>query len=257
MNTGIQTFDITWKKAIVTGGTRGLGYGMAEGLMEAGAETVIVGTSDTVFRVAEAFCQRGLICHGVKADLSRREEVYSGFQTALAALGGTLDILVTGHGIQRRSSAEAFPLSDWDDVISVNLSSVFILCQEAAKVMLPQGRGKIINVASMISFFGGQTIPAYAASKGGIAQLTKELCNDWMARGINVNAVAPGFMATEMNTALLDEANPRFKQISDRIPAGRWGTPDDMKGITIFLASAASDYLGGAIIPVDGGYLCK
>lgn len=257
MNTGTKLFDLTGQKAIVTGGTRGLGHGMAEGLMEAGAETVIVGTSDTVFAVAEAFCKRGFVCHGVKADFNRRQEVYQAFNAALAHLGGDLDILVTGHGIQRRNSAEIFSLEDWDDVISVNLSSVFVLCQEAAKIMLPKGRGKIINVASMISFFGGQTIPAYAASKGGVAQLTKELSNDWLGRGVNVNAIAPGFMATEMNTALLDKANPRFQQISERIPAGRWGTPDDMKGTTIFLASSASNYLGGAIIPVDGGYLCK
>lgn len=250
-------FDISGKKAIVTGGTRGLGLGMAEGLLEAGAEVVLVGSSDLAFAQAEAFCQRGFACHGVKADLGQRAEVYRAFNESVTKLGGKLDILVTSHGIQRRHSAEKFPLDDWDAVLQVNLSSVFILCQEAGKLMLEAGRGKIINVASMISFFGGQTIPAYAASKGGIAQLTKELCNDWMGRGINVNAIAPGFMATEMNAALLEESNPRFKQISDRIPAGRWGTGEDMKGVVIFLASAASDYLGGAIIPVDGGYLVK
>ena len=123
--------------------------------------------------------------------------------------------------------------------------------------MLPKGRGKIINIASMISFFGGQTIPAYAASKGGIAQLTKALSNDWAGKGIQINAIAPGYMATDMNTALLDPANPRYQQITDRIPAHRWGTPDDMKGICVFLASPASDYITGAVIPVDGGYLVK
>ena len=124
-------------------------------------------------------------------------------------------------------------------------------------MMLEKGYGKIINVASMLSFFGGQTVPAYAASKGGIAQLTKALSNDWMKRGVNVNAIAPGYMDTEMNTALTDRNNPRYQQIVDRIPAGRWGTADDMKGTAIFLASPASDYLGGAVIPVDGGYLVK
>lgn len=250
-------FDIDGKKAIVTGGTRGLGYGMAEGLMEAGCEVAIVGTSDKVFEVAKQFCDRGFKCHGVKADFGIRDDVYRGFQECVEALGGDLDILVTAHGIQRRHSAELFPLEDWDAVLNVNLNSVFILCQEAAKLMLPKGYGKIITIASMISFFGGQTIPAYAAAKGGIAQMTKEMSNDWIGRGININAIAPGYMATEMNTALLDPENPRYMQITERIPAHRWGTGEDMKGACIFLASHASDYLGGAIIPVDGGYLVK
>lgn len=250
-------FDIRGKKAIVTGGTRGLGYGMAEGYLEAGCEVVIVGTSDSAYRVAEEFRERGYICHGVKGNLGDREDIYRVFNECLEKLGGEVDILLTAHGIQRRHSAEEFPLEEWDEVIRVNLTSVFILCQEAAKVMLKAGYGKIINIASMNSFFGGQTIPAYAASKGGIAQLTKELTNDWLARGINVNAIAPGYMATEMNKALLDPENPRFASISERIPAHRWGTGDDMKGAAIFLASHASDYVSGAVIPVDGGYLVK
>lgn len=250
-------FDISGKKAIVTGGTRGLGYGMAEGFMESGCEVAIVGTNDKVYEVSKGFCDRGFKCHGVKADLSKREEVYKCFNDCLDALGGDLDILLTAHGIQRRHLAEEFPMNDWDDVINVNLHSIFILCQEAGKVMLKKKYGKIINIASMISFFGGQTIPAYAAAKGGVAQLTKALSNDWAGRGINVNSIAPGYMATEMNTALLDPANPRYEIITGRIPAGRWGTGDDMKGTAIFLASAASDYLCGAVIPVDGGYLVK
>ena len=253
----MDLFDIRGKKAIVTGGTRGLGHGMAEGLLEAGCEVAIVGTTDGVYQVAEAFCARGFACHGVRADFSTREETLRGFAECVRKLGGDLDILVNAHGIQRRHTAEAFPLEDWDLVMQVNLHSVFILCQEAGKRMLKKGYGKIINVASMISFFGGQTIPAYAASKGGVAQLTKELSNDWMKRGINVNAIAPGYMATAMNEALLDPSNPRYAQITERIPAGRWGTGEDMKGPCIFLASHASDYLGGAIIPVDGGYLVK
>lgn len=253
----MDLFDIKGKKAMVTGGTRGLGYGMAEGLMEAGCDVAIVGTSDKVFEVAAAFCGRGFSCQGVKADLRQREEVYRAFKECVAKLGGDLDILVTAHGIQRRHSAEEFPVEEWDEVIDVNLNSVFILCQEAGKIMLAKGYGKIITIASMVSWFGGQTIPAYAAAKGGIAQLTKELSNDWISRGVNVNSIAPGYMATEMNTALLDPDNPRYQQISDRIPAHRWGTGDDMKGPCIFLASHASDYLGGAIIPVDGGYLVK
>ena len=230
----MNRFDIKGKKAIVTGGTRGSGHG-----------------------VAEEFRSRGFACHGVQADLGSREQTLACFRSCMELLGGDLDILVNAHGIQRRHQPEDFPLSDWDDVISVNLSSVFVLCQEAGRVMLPKGRGKIINIASMISFFGGQTIPAYAASKGGIAQLTKALSNDWAGKGIQINAIAPGYMATDMNTALMDPANPRYQQITDRIPAHRWGTPDDMKGICVFLASPASDYITGAVIPVDGGYLVK
>lgn len=253
----MNRFDIKGKKAIVTGGTRGLGHGMAEGLLEEGCEVVFVGSSEGVHRVAEEFRSRGFACHGVQADLGSREQTLACFRSCMELLGGDLDILVNAHGIQRRHQPEEFPLSDWDDVISVNLSSVFVLCQEAGRVMLPKGRGKIINIASMISFFGGQTIPAYAASKGGIAQLTKALSNDWAGKGIQINAIAPGYMATDMNTALMDPANPRYQQITDRIPAHRWGTPDDMKGICVFLASPASDYITGAVIPVDGGYLVK
>ena len=253
----MDLFDIRGRKAIVTGGTRGLGYGMAEGLMEAGCEVAIVGSNSKVFEVADAFCARGFTCHGVQADLSKREEVYRGFRECVEKLGNDLDILVTAHGIQRRHSAEEFPVEEYDLVINVNLNSVFILCQEAGKIMLKKGYGKIINIASMVSWFGGQTVPAYSAAKGGVTQLTKELSNDWIARGINVNALAPGYMATKMNEALLDPNNPRYQQITDRIPANRWGTGDDMKGPCIFLASHASDYLGGAIIPVDGGYLVK
>ncbi|MCI9120518.1 MAG: SDR family oxidoreductase [Oscillibacter sp.] len=254
---GKELFNIEGKKAIVTGGTRGLGRGMAEGLLESGCEVVIVGTSDKVFDVAKEFCGQGYKCHGVKANLAVREEVYRAFRECVEKLGGDLDILVTAHGIQRRHSAEVFPLSDWDEVMNVNLNSVFVLCQEAGKIMLAKGYGKIVNIASMCSWFGGQTVPAYSAAKGGVAQLTKELSNDWIARGVNVNAIAPGYMATEMNTALLDPKNPRYQQLTDRIPANRWGTGDDMKGACIFLSSHASDYLGGAIIPVDGGYLVK
>ena len=253
----INLFDIQGKKAIVTGGTRGLGYGMAEGLMEAGCEVAIVGTSDKVYEVAKEFCHKGFKCHGVVGNFEKREEVYTAFNDCLAKLDGTLDILVTAHGIQRRYSAEVFPVEEWDRVLNVNLNSVFILCQEAAKVMLKKGYGKIITIASMVSFFGGQTVPAYSAAKGGVTQMTKEMSNDWISRGVNVNAIAPGYMATKMNEALLDQKNPRYKEITDRIPVHRWGTGDDMKGTCIFLASHASDYLGGAIIPVDGGYLVK
>ena len=252
-------FDIQGRKAIVTGATRGLGWGMAEGLMEAGAEVVIWGSSEKVEAVAEAFRSRGFACHGVTANLTDRASLRAGFARSLELLGGKIDILVNCAGIQRRHPSEEFPMEDWDAVLEVNLTAPFELCQLAGREMLKAGYGKIINIASMQSFFGGFTIPAYASAMGGIALLTKALCNEWAGRGINVNAIAPGYMATEMNTALLDPANPRYKEITDRIPAHRWGGArgEDMKGPCLFLASHASDYLNGAVIPVDGGYASK
>jgi 2-deoxy-D-gluconate 3-dehydrogenase len=250
-------FCIKGKKAIVTGGTRGLGHGMAEALLESGCDTAIIGSSAKVFEAADEFVGRGFACKAVRADLGKRSEVYRAFNEALQKLNGDLDILITAHGIQRRHSAEVFPLEEWDEVINVNLHSVFLLCQEAGKIMLKKGYGKIVTITSMVAWFGGQMVPAYTAAKGGVAQLTKELSNDWIARGINVNSIAPGYMATEMNAALFDPDKPRYQQITGRIPAGRWGTPDDMKGAAIFLTSHASDYLGGCILPVDGGYLVK
>lgn len=252
----MNLFDLTGKKAIVTGSTRGLGKGMAEGLMEAGCEVVIMGSSSKAIEIANEYSKKGNLCHGVSFDLSNHNDIKVGFQTALDALGGQLDILVNAAGIQKRHFSEEFPIEDWLEVIQVNLNSVFQLCQLAGKVMIPQSQGKIINVASMLSFFGGYTVPAYAASKGGVAQLTKALSNEWTSKGINVNAIAPGYMATEMNTALINDQN-RNIEILNRIPAKRWGNADDMKGITIFLASKASDYLSGSVIPIDGGYMAK
>lgn len=252
----MNLFDLQGKKAIVTGATRGLGKSMAEGLMEAGAEVVVMGSSNTALDVAKKFANKGYTCHGVAADFKNRDSLKSGFQKGLELLGNHVDILVNVAGIQRRHFCEEFPMEDWDDVLEINLNSTFMMCQLAGNVMIKQGSGKIINTASMLSFFGGYTVPAYAASKGGVAQLTKALSNEWAAKGINVNAVAPGYMATEMNTALINDEK-RNADILGRIPAKRWGTPEDMKGIVIFLASAASDYMNGAVIPVDGGYLGK
>lgn len=254
----MNLFDLTGKTAIVTGGTRGLGHGMAEGLLEAGCRVAVIGTGDSVFERAEEFRERGYFCEGVKADLGCSEERKRAFDECVQKLGGRLDILVTAHGIQRRHPSEEFPMEDWEQVLGVNLTAVFELCQLVANQFLSQkSKGKIITVSSMLSFFGGYTVPAYAASKGGVAQLTKALGNEWAGKGICVNSLAPGYMATDMNTALLDPDNPRKKEITDRIPAGRWGTGEDMKGPCIFLASDASDYLSGAVIPVDGGYLVR
>ena len=246
-------FEIKGKKAIVTGGSRGLGKGVVEAFLSAGAEVVIVARNMKTVDIAAGYASEGFACHGVSADLSDRTDRRRGFRDALALLGGDLDILVNAAGIQRRDKAEDFPLDDWDKVIEINLTATFDLCQMAANVMLPKGYGKIINFASLLSFFGGITVPAYAASKGGVSQLTKAFSNEWASRGLNINAIAPGYMETEMNTALL--ANPvRHGEITARIPANRWGTPEDMAGISLFLASKGSDYVNGITIPVDGGY---
>ncbi|MBO4886952.1 MAG: SDR family oxidoreductase [Firmicutes bacterium] len=236
-------FDLSGKWALVTGG-RGLAVGMAEGLAKAGADVILMSRSTPE---TEAFPY-------IQADLSSRESVKKGFDEVLAITGGRLDILVNCAGIQRRHEIEEFPIEDWDEVIEVNLTACFELCQLAGNVMLKQGKGKIINIASMISFFGGMRIPAYAASKGGVAQLTKSLAVGWAGKGIQVNAIAPGYMATDMNTALIEDP-VRNASILSRIPAGRWGTKEDMAGPCVFLASEASDYVSGAILPVDGAYL--
>lgn len=254
----MNLFDVSGKKVIFTGATGGLGQSMAEGLLEAGAEVVLVGASGRCRTLAEEYRARGWKAHGLPCDLASTEEIRDCFGKALDLLGGEIDVLVNAAGIQRRAPSEDFPLEDWQAVIAVNLTAPFLLSRLAGKQMIRQGRGgRIINIASMCSYFGGSTIPAYSASKGGIAQLTKAMCNDWAKYGITVNAIAPGYMDTPMNAALTDPRNPRFKEISDRIPAGRWGTGEDMKGLTIFLASGASDYINGAVIPCDGGYLVK
>jgi len=247
-------FNIAGKKAIVTGGSRGLGRGMAEGLMDAGVEVVLFATSKKIKDIAEEYKVKGFKCHGIKVDIGNEVERETAFQDAMKLLGGNLDILVNAAGVQKRHKSEEFPLEDWNTVINVNLTAVFSLCQMAAREMIKQKQGKIINIASMLSFFGGFTVPAYAASKGGVAQLTKAFSNEWADKGINVNAIAPGYMATDMNTALIND-DVRNTEILARIPAKRWGTPEDMAGVAVFLASSASDYLNGAIIPVDGGYL--
>jgi len=250
----MNLFDLSGKKAIVTGAASGLGRGMAQGLHDAGAEIVIIDVADEVDSVAREVGVHGARVQAVRADLRKRKELTSGFEQAVGKLGGTLDILVNCAGIQRRKPCLDFTIEDWDDVVEVNLTAVFQLSQMAGRIMAKQGKGKIINVASALSFFGGYTVPAYAASKGGVAQVTKAFANEWAALGINVNAIAPGYMDTPMNVALVNDP-VRNSKILARIPAGRWGKPEDLKGVAVFLASEASNYLSGAVIPVDGGYL--
>jgi 2-deoxy-D-gluconate 3-dehydrogenase len=250
----MNLFDLSGKKAIVTGAARGLGRGMAEGLHGAGAEIVIIDVADEVSSVACELGAHGARVQAVLADLRKREELTAAFEQAVGKLDGALDILVNCAGIQRRNPCLDFTIEDWDDVVEVNLTAVFQLCQLAGRIMAEQGKGKIINVASALSFFGGYTVPAYAASKGGVAQVTKALSNEWAGLGINVNAIAPGYMDTSMNVALINDP-VRNSKILARIPAGRWGKPEDLKGVAVFLASEASNYISGAVIPVDGGYL--
>ncbi|MCD2493653.1 SDR family oxidoreductase [Lacrimispora sp. NSJ-141] len=252
----MKLFDLTGKKAIVTGGSRGLGMGMAEGLMEAGAHTVIIGKSEKAVQTAEQFRKAGLNCDAVQADIQDPSDRKNAFVRSMEILGD-LDILVNAAGITFRHPSAGYPRGSWEEILEVNLTAPFELSQMAAEVFFKKNYGKIINVSSMLAFFGATVAPAYAASKGGITQMSKSLCNEWASHGINVNCVAPGFMDTDMNDALTDPSTPRYKEISGRIPAGRWGTPEDMKGIAVFLASPASDYLNGTVIPIDGGYLVR
>lgn len=246
-------FDIRGKKAIITGGSRGLGRGMAQGLHDAGVELVIMGTNEKVLNVAKEMSTSDAPVHGVTADFKDTENVIRAFDKAIDILGD-IDILINNAGMQVRHPSVEFPLEDWEDVIKVNLTSAFVLSQKAAKIMIDKGCGKIINVASLLSFSGGFTVPAYAASKGGIAQVTKALANEWAAKGVNVNAIAPGYMDTD-NIAAIKEDEVRNAQILARIPAGRYGTPEDMIGTVIFLSSHASDYIHGSVMLVDGGWM--
>ena len=249
-----NAFSLDGRVAVVTGTSGGLGQAIALALAEAGADIAGVGVSDSGETAAQvaALGRRYL---QVKADLSSIEPVASIVERTLAELGG-LDILVNNAGIIRRNDAVDFSEQDWDAVMNVNLKSAFFLAQAAGRHFIAQGRGKIINIASMLSFQGGIRVPSYTASKSGIAGITRLLANEWGAKGVNINAIAPGYMATD-NTALLRADADRNKSILERIPAGRWGVPADLGGTAVFLASSASDYVNGAVIPVDGGWLAR
>ncbi len=245
----MNLFDLKGKGALVTGAAGGLGSAMATALRDAGAGVAVVGRSEPT----KKWKDEGFI--PLQADLRKKGEATRVVAEAGKALG-RLDILVAAHGLARRAVAEEFSREDWDATIETNLTSVFETSQAAGRHFLKQGRGKIILVASMLSFSGGLRACAYSASKGGIAQLTKALANEWAARGVNVNAIAPGYFETPMTQALRDDPK-RNQQILDRLPAGRWGKPDELAGALVFLASAASDYVHGIILPVDGGWLAR
>jgi 2-deoxy-D-gluconate 3-dehydrogenase len=252
----MNRFDLTGKKALVTGGSRGIGRAIAEGLLEAGAEVVINGVADRVHETArELVASTGRTVIPLQADMGQRSQVKRLFDESLQKLGG-LNIVFVNHGLQRAHPADQFPIEDWDLVLEVDLTSLFLLDQLAGKYMLANGGGKIINIASLISVIGGMTVPAYAAAKGGVAQLTKALSNEWAGRGVTVNAIVPGFIHTDLTEDLVHDPGEGARLLA-RIPAARWGVPDDLKGIAVFLASAASDYITGAIIPVDGGFLAR
>jgi len=247
-------FDLSGRVALVTGANTGIGQGIAVALAAAGADIALAGRTpaEATAALVGGLGRRAAL---IPADLSSIEPIDSVVSSTLAELGG-LDILVNNAGIIRRADALDFTEADWDAVIDTNLKSVFFLCQAAGRHMVGRGSGKIINIASMLSFQGGIRVPSYTASKSGVAGLTRLLANEWAGKGVNVNAIAPGYIATD-NTAALKADESRNRQILERIPAGRWGEPHDIGGAAVFLASPASDYVHGHILAVDGGWLAR
>jgi 2-deoxy-D-gluconate 3-dehydrogenase len=248
-----KKFGLHGKVALVTGSSQGLGKAMARALAQAGADVIVNGRDAAKLApvVAELAALGGKAA-AIAADLGNRADVQRLIAQAIA-WQGHLDILVNNAGIIRRAPAADHSDADWDAVIDVNLNGVFTACRAAGQHMIARGSGKIINLASLLTFFGGITVPGYAASKGAVGQLTKALSNEWSSKGVQVNAIAPGYMRTD-NTAALQADAVRSKEILSRIPANRWGEPDDLEGAIVFLASPASDYLSGQVMAVDGGW---
>ena len=251
----LEKFSMTGRSGIVTGGGSGIGKGIVTGLVQAGAEAIISGRNmERLKKTAEELGSNGGRVVPVFVDMADRESITALADRAVEEFG-KIDFLFNNAGTIHRAPAEDFPMEAWDNVIQINLSGPFYLSQRVAKVMIEKGiKGKIINTASLLAVHGGKIVPAYAASKGGLVQATKAMCNDWGKYGINVNAIGPGWVKTELTQALQD--NPeRFNEISARIPLLRWAEPEDLAGAAVFLASAASDYITGQILFVDGGYL--
>ena len=248
-----RMFGLDGEVALVTGSSRGLGAAMALALAEAGADVVLHDrccSGETERAIRE---RTGVRTTCIVTDLMDRAATIQLVDQTVEAMG-KVDILVNNAGIIRRAPAAEHEDLDWDEVLEIDLTAVFRLCRAAGAKMLAQGHGKVVNIASLLAFQGGILVPSYAAAKGGVMQLTKALANEWAAGGVNVNAIAPGYMRTE-NTKALQEDPVRCKQITDRIPAGRWGEPSDLAGPVVFLASKASDYLNGHVLVVDGGWM--
>ena len=251
----LDQFKLTGKVAIVTGASRGLGQGMALALAEAGADIVAVSFEDPV--ETKAMVEKlGRKCLGIQSDLSQGQEVAQKAADAAVAAFGRIDILVNNAGIIRRADFLEFTKKDWDDVMKINIDAVFYLSQAVGRVMAKQGSGRVINIASMLAFQGGIRVPSYAASKSAVAGLTRLMACELGPKGINTNAIAPGYMATDNTTALREDA-ARNAAILERIPLGRWGTPADLMGMVVFLASPASSYCNGFVYAVDGGWLAR
>lgn len=260
MSSVLDLFSLHGRTALVTGATRGIGQSLAIALAEAGADLVLIQRNFSNTATKQQIEKLGRKATIYQADLAKKEDL-KGLVKRITDDGHDVDILVNCGGIQRRHPADQFPDQDWDEVLQVNLTAVFTLCRDAGAYMLtrmpsgsPPHRGSIINIASLVSFQGGLNVPAYAAAKGGVAQITKSFSNQWAAQGINVNAIAPGYIHTDMNEALIQDEK-RAASILDRIPAGRWGIPDDFKGSIVYLASRASLYVSGEILTVDGGWM--
>lgn len=251
----LDLFKLTGRTALVTGGARGLGQAMALGLAQAGADVAVVSRSGSDAEVAELVQSSGRRYLGITADLSDPAQ-RTGIVNQVESAWGHLDILVNNAGNSARHPPEVFPMSDWENLLQLHLTAAFDLSQQAAQGMLRRGRGKIINIGSVMSFEGGWHIPAYAAAKHGVAGLTKSLATAWSSRGINVNCIAPGYFETDMAHKLKNDP-VRGPQIMDRIPCGRWGMPDELAGLAVFLASDASSYMHGSIVEIDGGWLAR
>jgi 2-deoxy-D-gluconate 3-dehydrogenase len=247
-------FDLNGRSAIVTGASTGLGKGMTLALAAAGADILLVDRV-TCDGVAEQVRAMGRKAAAIAMDLKEMKSIETVVSTAIGEFG-KIDILINNAGIIRRAPAIEFTEEDWDDVMTLNAKTVFFLARSAARDMMKRKYGKIVNIASLLSFQGGVTVPSYAASKGAVAQVTKALANEWAPFGITVNAIAPGYMATN-NTSALREDPIRSKAILERIPAGRWGLPEDLHGAAVFLASRASDYVNGHVLLVDGGWMAR
>ncbi len=251
----LDKFSLKGKKAIVTGAAQGICRALAVGLHEAGAEVVIMDIQDKGAETAKQISAEGAAAYFVKANLLDRDNLRAAFAEAVEKLGGTLDILVNNAGGHARFPTIGYKMEDWDRVMEINLNSVFLLCELAGEVMVPKKYGKIINLSSVVAWVGSLNGAAYAATKGAVAQLTKSLCIEWAAHGVNVNAIAPGYIAgTDLNKDMTDE---RRASIAERIPIGHWGEPDDLKGLVVYLASDASTFVNGAVYPIDGGFLAR